>query len=461
MSCIIIISRFPEFRISGRHKLRKHRTNHSPRETMASHGSSVVMTGVGPLCASPSSTVVTPSVSEFIQYLEGDMDKYMSLMGRVIPRLNLQQHNVMCIVDGVRIPWTHWTGYYFAHHATPWEELVFVTELENLYGIGCRQHLRCMKKERVSVPSARTQDAPPVPQSSASANDDLWAWVDNNILHGAPMSSSSEVLRLESYLRRDLESYIALVEDAVFIRLFGTLHPDIASSFSVIASWMCTPDTWRLKLYERIKYAYHDRKVHATLTAPSSSASANDDLWAWVDYNILHGAPRGGEAEKDLLHSYLRSDPESYVALVDSVAMKDLLSELRHDIASSIVIIKTLHSFTDTSRNKLYGAIKYAYHDRILRELHRTDDIQVAPSSPKSVSAPRPPVRISGEDVETDIERLECAVCKENEKVVMVTPCNHMCFCIGCANAAIDKGISDAKCPVCRGDVKEFVKVFS
>jgi len=335
---------------------------------MASHGSHTILTGTslkGRIIitgsslgrASMASLVDTASVSELIQCMEDDMDKYMILMGRVIPGLHLSQQNVMSIVDGVNIPWPRWTAFYFTYNATPWEKLAFTTEFQRVYGLDHMRFIQFMKTECVSVPSARTQDEPPVPQSSASATDDLWAWVDSNILRGAHRRSDKGRIRLFFYLRDDPQSYAALVDDKVIIDMFGALPHDISSCNALTDCAFDFTDARMPTVFQRIKYAYHDRKVQAL---PLHTENAEIDT-----------AP-----------------------------------------------------------------------------LHTT-------------TAPQPPVRISGEDVETDIERLECAVCKENEKVVMVTPCNHMCFCIGCANAAIDKGVSDAKCPVCRGDVKEFVKVFS
>jgi len=131
-----------------------------------------------------------------------------------------------------------------------------------------------------------------------------------------------------------------------------------------------------------------------------------------------------------------------------------------HGVAEYIVC----HA-TEEVRKQFFSRIKQT-HD--MHDIAHLIDARViiacgiiaASTPPCAQTVAASPAHIAGEDTATDIERLECAVCKENEKVVMVTPCNHICFCIGCANAAIDGGMHDAKCPVCRGDAKTFIKAF-
>jgi hypothetical protein len=50
-------------------------------------------------------------------------------------------------------------------------------------------------------------------------------------------------------------------------------------------------------------------------------------------------------------------------------------------------------------------------------------------------------------------QSMDCVVCLSNQKDTMITPCNHLCLCSTCcANISC--------CPLCRGAVERFVKVY-
>lgn len=63
---------------------------------------------------------------------------------------------------------------------------------------------------------------------------------------------------------------------------------------------------------------------------------------------------------------------------------------------------------------------------------------------------------LEGPTTETDIERLQCSICLENEKNVKLLPCNHLCVCISCARRLYET----PKCPICREKIEGGEVVF-
>ncbi|AKR14195.1 inhibitor of apoptosis protein 1 [Dasychira pudibunda nucleopolyhedrovirus] len=51
-------------------------------------------------------------------------------------------------------------------------------------------------------------------------------------------------------------------------------------------------------------------------------------------------------------------------------------------------------------------------------------------------------------------EALECKVCLERQRDAVLLPCRHFCVCMQCYFAL------DGKCPTCRQDVADFIKIF-
>lgn len=57
----------------------------------------------------------------------------------------------------------------------------------------------------------------------------------------------------------------------------------------------------------------------------------------------------------------------------------------------------------------------------------------------------------------------ECALCAERRKAAVFVPCGHMCCCMTCAHKLLRLGGSlqhQRRCPVCRADIREVVRVF-
>jgi hypothetical protein len=61
------------------------------------------------------------------------------------------------------------------------------------------------------------------------------------------------------------------------------------------------------------------------------------------------------------------------------------------------------------------------------------------------------------EDAATSVATaLACAVCMSRERSVACVPCGHRCLCEDCGR----KEVVGLKCPMCRQDVREFMRVY-
>ncbi|ABI13824.1 inhibitor of apoptosis protein 1 [Anticarsia gemmatalis nucleopolyhedrovirus] len=56
--------------------------------------------------------------------------------------------------------------------------------------------------------------------------------------------------------------------------------------------------------------------------------------------------------------------------------------------------------------------------------------------------------------INTANETLECKICLERQRDTVLLPCRHFCVCMQCYFAL------DGKCPACRQDVTDFLKIF-
>jgi hypothetical protein len=58
----------------------------------------------------------------------------------------------------------------------------------------------------------------------------------------------------------------------------------------------------------------------------------------------------------------------------------------------------------------------------------------------------------------SDAEEMQCVVCFDAPKDHLIVPCGHQCVCAGCAEQLTNT--RTPTCPVCRGPIRETVKVF-
>lgn len=64
---------------------------------------------------------------------------------------------------------------------------------------------------------------------------------------------------------------------------------------------------------------------------------------------------------------------------------------------------------------------------------------------------------VSGEDTIATIGELTCCVCLINKPAVIDRKCRHLCLCISCADIITNR---DQKCPICRGELDDLVRVY-
>ena len=66
----------------------------------------------------------------------------------------------------------------------------------------------------------------------------------------------------------------------------------------------------------------------------------------------------------------------------------------------------------------------------------------------------------TGNDEKTEDEDKQCVSCMENKKMVLYTPCNHLCVCFKCSRE-IHAREDMRKCPMCREEYKDRIRVFT
>ena len=55
-----------------------------------------------------------------------------------------------------------------------------------------------------------------------------------------------------------------------------------------------------------------------------------------------------------------------------------------------------------------------------------------------------------------------CVVCQENRRDILFQPCNHLCMCKDCVVQAqrMLPAYQNAKCPLCRAEIRHKISVF-
>lgn len=79
---------------------------------------------------------------------------------------------------------------------------------------------------------------------------------------------------------------------------------------------------------------------------------------------------------------------------------------------------------------------------------------EVPRSSPDSASGG---LQASEMDREPSSDSMRCVICMERERSVMMEPCSHVCMCNQCAETSRS---SMSTCPICRGPVQNFRRIF-
>uniref|UniRef100_A0A1I7T6U8 RING-type domain-containing protein n=1 Tax=Caenorhabditis tropicalis TaxID=1561998 RepID=A0A1I7T6U8_9PELO len=114
-------------------------------------------------------------------------------------------------------------------------------------------------------------------------------------------------------------------------------------------------------------------------------------------------------------------------------------------------IFPQVHMFTRVI-NALLHPIKF-----ILGFIEKVDN-RAAPirRTVEAIHGPKPPSKSSIKSIEESLNetRIQCVLCKLDDKRVLLRPCNHLCFCERC-NDAFQKQIP-LLCPICHIPVKSF-----
>ena len=98
-----------------------------------------------------------------------------------------------------------------------------------------------------------------------------------------------------------------------------------------------------------------------------------------------------------------------------------------------------------------YIGYGHAYHS----------DMSVIPSQKVGLTQAQAHVHMqstSSKAAEAEGDPLQCIVCMNSLRDVLLCPCNHYCVCDHCACLLKQR---NAGCPVCRGPIKEHVHVYS
>ncbi|QDL56992.1 IAP-1 [Dione juno nucleopolyhedrovirus] len=165
------------------------------------------------------------------------------------------------------------------------------------------------------------------------------------------------------------------------------------------------------------------RCVYARLAHPSARRATFDDYWPGALRALTHDI-----AEAGMFHTALGDETACFFC---DCRVRDWLPDddpwRRHAFANPqcyfVARIKG-DDFCDSARRTETSAESFA---------------AAAPSSP----LPSP-----------SAEALECKVCLERQRDAVLLPCRHFCLCTQCYFAL------DGKCPTCRQDVVDFVKIF-
>jgi hypothetical protein len=62
------------------------------------------------------------------------------------------------------------------------------------------------------------------------------------------------------------------------------------------------------------------------------------------------------------------------------------------------------------------------------------------------------------DDSKADHDKEQCAICYENKKCVLYTPCNHVASCNNCAQQILAK--TKVECPLCRESIQKLTHIF-
>ena len=54
-----------------------------------------------------------------------------------------------------------------------------------------------------------------------------------------------------------------------------------------------------------------------------------------------------------------------------------------------------------------------------------------------------------------------CVICQDNDSIMAVIPCGHLCLCNGCSNVCMGGQNGQRNCPICRGNMQSVLRIYS
>lgn len=67
-------------------------------------------------------------------------------------------------------------------------------------------------------------------------------------------------------------------------------------------------------------------------------------------------------------------------------------------------------------------------------------------------------LRLKHNDVETDVDAMQCVVCMQNGKAILFRPCLHCACCLSCTKSLLP--VDKPSCPVCRTEIADVETIF-
>jgi len=122
-----------------------------------------------------------------------------------------------------------------------------------------------------------------------------------------------------------------------------------------------------------------------------------------------------------------------------------------HDLSNPTTLVEVSPS-NDNTPSYVDNAADYAL-SQLNERPHPNLSLFNFPSHPKftSSSTTSPPKNASN-----NMSQLQCVVCQDELKSVVLLPCRHLCLCLECSITVTRKG----KCPLCRSAIETALSVF-
>ncbi len=69
--------------------------------------------------------------------------------------------------------------------------------------------------------------------------------------------------------------------------------------------------------------------------------------------------------------------------------------------------------------------------------------------------------RIALDNTINDSDQNTCVICQDNDSIMAVIPCGHLCLCNGCSDVCMGGQNGQRNCPICRGNMQSVLRIYS